>query len=305
MVVVLQSMLLCVVSAFHSPLLRSGVPTSSPSRGTMPMLSTNDDDIAKRRAANRDELYATYAAMKDKADNLLNIDIEPATVEIAAAARASSGGPSPTPEPPRDMFSFLRNLQPTLALGYGWSVISLPVTFYGYIACGKVFDQLLRDGLGFNRAGGGDAFGPFITLLGLVYSVLLGQIYSYYFDRQGAIQDALYQEVGAIKLLDETTCVLAERHPQVAERRKEMQAIVAAQATQLLELGLSSEVTLLTRSQLETIRLLDAMESASGGQSRSVCNLAEQAISTISAARSERISATAAEVRTQSTHSRM
>ena len=38
------------------------------------------------------------------------------------------------------------------------------------------------------------------------------------------------------------------------------------------------EGTLLTRSQLETSRLLDAMESASGGQSRSVCNLAEQAI---------------------------
>ena len=64
--------------------------------------------------------------------------------------------------------------------------------------------------LGFNRASG-DAFGPFVTLLGLIYSILLGQIYEYYFNRQGVIQDALYQEISALSLLSEVTDFLADR----------------------------------------------------------------------------------------------
>jgi len=80
---------------------------------------------------------------------------------------------------------------PKLALGYVWSIVSLPVTFWGYLAGSALLDRGFVQILGFSRESG-DAFGPFVTLLGLIYSILLGQIYGYYFDRQGGIQDALY-----------------------------------------------------------------------------------------------------------------
>ena len=43
-----------------------------------------------------------------------------------------------------------------------------------------------------------EAFGAFTTLMGLVYSIILGQSYQYYFDRQGAIQDASFKEIANI-----------------------------------------------------------------------------------------------------------
>jgi hypothetical protein len=99
---------------------------------------------------------------------------------------------------------------PQTRLGYGWSLLSLPFTFTLYLSGSSLLDSVLVQVLGFNRASG-DAFGPFVTLLGLIYSILLGQIYEYYFNRQGVIQDALYQEISALSLLAEVTDFLADR----------------------------------------------------------------------------------------------
>jgi hypothetical protein len=101
-------------------------------------------------------------------------------------------------------------LNPRTSLGYGWSLLSLPFTFTLYLSGSSLLDNVLVQVLGFNRSSG-DAFGPFVTLLGLIYSILLGQIYEYYFNRQGIIQDALYQEVSALGLLSEVTGFLAAR----------------------------------------------------------------------------------------------
>ena len=101
-------------------------------------------------------------------------------------------------------------LNPRTSLGYGWSLLSLPFTFTLYLSGSSLLDNVLVQVLGFNRSSG-DAFGPFVTLLGLIYSILLGQIYEYYFNRQGVIQDALYQEISALGLLSEVTDFLAAR----------------------------------------------------------------------------------------------
>lgn len=55
------------------------------------------------------------------------------------------------------------------------------------------------------------AFGAFTTLLGLVFSVLLGQTISYYFARQSAIQDAAFREISAMQRLLELCLDFAQR----------------------------------------------------------------------------------------------
>ena len=190
-----------------------------------------------------------------------------------------------------------RSIPGGLSLGYGWFIVSLPVTYYGYVASSKELNALLVEELGFNRASS-DAFGPFVTLLGLIYSILLGQIYGYYFDRQGIIQDALYEEVGALKLLSEITELLSDKHVPIAARRAELVSVLHAQASALLERGLSTDARMLSRSSKGCLMLLEALESGTEGADggREVCRLARGAVQTISAARSKRISAIAAEL---------
>ena len=188
--------------------------------------------------------------------------------------------------------------------GYGYAFLSLPVTFLGYLAASQALDDLLVEFMGFHRASS-DAFGPFVTLLGLVYSILLGQIYTYYFQRQGVIQDALYQEIGALKLLAEATELLAGRYGAIAERREELVEVLHSQAKALLARGLSAEVRLQSRSSLEMLTLLDALEEGcktsrdTGGTtsaSEDVRRLCVEAVHGASTARSTRISAIAAEL---------
>ena len=47
-----------------------------------------------------------------------------------------------------------------------------------------------------------------------MYSVILGQIYTYYFDRQGTIQDRLYAEAYAARDLAETVDAAARAAPR-------------------------------------------------------------------------------------------
>jgi len=115
------------------------------------------------------------------------------------------------------------------------------------------------------------------------------EIYTYYFERQGVIQNALYDEIGAIKLLAEATELLAARYEPLRARRTELLGILRAQACALLSCGLSVDVRLLSRSSLGALTLLDALESGVAADgSRGVRWLAAEAVRTISAARSTR-----------------
>ena len=66
----------------------------------------------------------------------------------------------------------------------------------------------------------GDAFGTFTTLLGLIFSLQLGQTYSYYFDRQGAIQDAAFREISALQRLLELCLSFFEWRSILGTRRR-------------------------------------------------------------------------------------
>ncbi len=46
-----------------------------------------------------------------------------------------------------------------------------------------------------------DAFSAFTTLTSLIFSIVLGQTFSYYFERQGTIQDSVFREISALTRL--------------------------------------------------------------------------------------------------------
>jgi hypothetical protein len=80
------------------------------------------------------------------------------------------------------------------------------IAFYGFLAFDLTTLAHVIAADDFKKASGflnltSDAFGSFTTLLGLVFSILLGQTYQYYFDRQGAIQDSAYREICAVSRL--------------------------------------------------------------------------------------------------------
>ena len=158
---------------------------------------------------------------------------------------------------------------------------------------GRVLDKTLVAEFAVNRAGA-DAFGPFVTLLGLIYSILLAQSYEYYFTRQGTIQDALYEEVMSLQQLYEAITALTERHPSLAAERGRLLGVLRTHSDGLLRLGFSDDTKLLSRSSLELHRLLETIEATTAGRSRHNLLLAGNAVGALSAARARRISAVAA-----------
>ena len=79
-------------------------------------------------------------------------------------------------------------------------------------------------------------------------------------------------------------------------QQAELRAILHAQATQLLQSGLSIDVRLQSRSSLELLQLIETLEHGTGSGSAAVLRTASRAVSTISQVRSQRISAIAAEL---------
>ena len=78
-----------------------------------------------------------------------------------------------------------------------------------------MFADEIKEATGFKNLSS-DAFGSFTTLMGLVFSILLGQTYQYYFDRQGTIQDSAFREICALSRLLELVRLL---DPPVDVRR--------------------------------------------------------------------------------------
>lgn len=113
------------------------------------------------------------------------------------------------------------------------------VTFVFSVAAHLLVGDEIKDATGFKNLSS-DAFGSFTTLMGLVFSILLGQTYQYYFDRQGAIQDASFREIGALSRLVELVLLL---EPPIEVRRKALQ-ILKSYALFIRSHGLSHEARL-------------------------------------------------------------
>ena len=92
----------CGAAAFNSPLLRAprASVASTPARANLPLLTEAYDDYIAKRAAEGDELYASYAAMKDKADTLLTDGPVSSGTATPTAAPAPLAPPPLAPPPP-------------------------------------------------------------------------------------------------------------------------------------------------------------------------------------------------------------
>jgi len=72
-----------------------------------------------------------------------------------------------------------------------------------YILGSEALDATMVKQLGISRSESVAAFGPFATLLGLVYSTILSNIYSFYLSRQELILSNLFAEAYAVRDLYE------------------------------------------------------------------------------------------------------
>lgn len=166
------------------------------------------------------------------------------------------------------------------------AVLATVAAFFGYLIASNGLDQAFMETLSINRrSGAADAFGPFVTLLGLIYSIILGQIYSYYFDRQGTIQDCLFQEVSALHQLKEVTMLSNER----CGLGKESFEVLHRYGAWLQATGFSAETELLDPTSLDILRLVDTLDQKAGALGR----VAGDTMVRITEARANRVSAIA------------
>ena len=170
-------------------------------------------------------------------------------------------------------------------------------SFVAYVYGSQLLNTVLVSELHINRSDSADAFGPFVTLLGLVYSVVLSQVYSYYFDRQGQIQDALYQETAALRTLYEASSLLTERCDklQPADRR-EMLAILHRVSSDTLQTAFDEILYNEERSTRPLLALLGTLEVAANGENPKTVALCGDAVDRLIGARARRLSAIAAEL---------
>ena len=109
----------------------------------------------------------------------------------------------------------------------------------------------------------GDGFGVMQAVVGLVFSVMIGQTYEYYFARQGAIQDAAFEESVALWRLWETlgATLADERALRSGER------MIKAYADHLLDGGLSNAATLIVELDIggKTVKLGDLLRLVADG----------------------------------------
>ena len=99
-------------------------------------------------------------------------------------------------------------------------VVAWGAGFGGYELGNDYLNVAIVEVLGIDRSQGVGAFGPFVTLLALIYSTILGSIYSQLSSRQGAIQDSLFAEAFAVRDVAEVCDIVdgAARRPTWARR---------------------------------------------------------------------------------------
>jgi len=185
------------------------------------------------------------------------------------------------------------------------------LSFWGYLAATFQADVAFLAVLGVRRSAT-DAFGPFITLLSLIYSIILSQIYEYEFARQGAIQNGMFGEVSALSSLDGIVEALAARHARVADMRTELLATVRDGAAQLIATGFvatadgrvtaeagdgRADTALLKPSDRALLALVDELDARcadADGRATALCHAAAETVVGLRNARATRVSAVAA-----------
>ena len=216
-----------------------------------------------------------------------------ATPDAAASPNARR---SPSQTPSAAATSTSSGLR--LASLTGWVVVS----FIGYIQGSQLLNFVFNTYLNIGRSDSADAFGPFVTLLGLVYSVVLGQVYQYYFDRQGQIQDALFQETASLRTLYETSVVLSDRSDTelTPADRREMLAILHKVSGTTLATAfneqLSDDADASDQQTLSLLQMLGTLEAGAQAVAPTSVRLAGDAMDRLLAARAQRRSAVAAEL---------
>jgi hypothetical protein len=171
--------------------------------------------------------------------------------------------------------------------------------FFLYLWGSRFLDAFLVQALGVERSKSAFAFGPFVTLLGLVYSVILAQIYAYYFDRQGNIQTAIFDEVASLRALhacvEVATTSVARRAPP-SHSREHLLGILHAHTSNILHYGFDGGMRH-GRSPKPLVMLLPALE-ASRAAGASVLQLARESVTRVHQARARRFAATTAQLPT-------
>jgi len=119
-------------------------------------------------------------------------------------------------------------------------VVSGGVAYGAYVVGNDSLDVAIVEVLGDRSVG---AFGPFVTLLALIYSTILGSIFSELSSRQGAIQDSLFAEAFAVRDVGEV-CGIVSRNSE-SDLKEARQAILAHAET----LGKVSSVFLRLRRE--------------------------------------------------------
>jgi hypothetical protein len=173
-------------------------------------------------------------------------------------------------------------------------------SFATYLLGTLVLNRTLVQRMGVSRSG--DAFGPFATLLSLIYSIVLGQIYHYYFERQQIIQNCLYEEAAALQILfhvcrcqgPTTSSQFKETDPQ--SRVMMMCAPLKAYTQSFIQTAFSKTTSrmLSQESPRMLIELADAYDKSNNDNSSSSssprCLMVANAIQAATSARALRIS---------------
>ena len=105
-------------------------------------------------------------------------------------------------------------------------VVAAGAAFGGYVLGNDYLNVAIVEVLGIDRSQGVGAFGPFVTLLALIYSTILGSIYSQLSSRQGAIQDSLFAEAFAVRDVAEV-CDIVDRSGKKTDLGEARRAIRA------------------------------------------------------------------------------
>ena len=170
-------------------------------------------------------------------------------------------------------------------------------SFFLYLWGSRFLDAALVQTLGVERSKSAHAFGPFVTLLGLVYSVILAQIYAYFFDRQGKIQEAIFDEVAAVRALH--ACVevaTSDAATAASHSRTDMLATLHSHTSDILGYGFDGGMRH-GQSPKPLVMLLPALE-ASRAVGASVLQLARESVTRVHQARARRFAATTAQLPT-------
>ena len=172
-------------------------------------------------------------------------------------------------------------------------VVAAGAAFGGYVLGNDYLNVAIVEVLGIDRSQGVGAFGPFVTLLALIYSTILGSIYSQLSSRQGAIQDSLFAEAFAVRDVAEV-CDIVDGRSKKTDLGEARRAIRAHAET--LRDAVDGEAAD-GADQASLARLLRAVDGIDGASNNgAACARAVQAYGTAVSARSARASALASTI---------